>query len=80
MSTGKFKRIPYISGTLASEGGFMVSAIYDTLEETGENWDSVGAFFTGLTISQDPEQFTEKQTIIARLIKDLYTGNNFTRL
>lgn len=79
MSTGKFKRIPYISGTLASEGGFMVSAIYDTLEETGENWDSVGAFFTGLTISQDPEQFTEKQKIIARLIKDLYTGNNFTR-
>ena len=79
MKAGEFKKIPYISGTMASEGGFMVSQVYDTLEEIGQNWDSSGAFFTGLTINQDPELFTEEHMISARLIKEIYTGDNFTR-
>ena len=44
--------IPYMTGWTASEGGFMVSLLYDSLEETGADWDSVGPFFTGLTINQ----------------------------
>jgi len=78
MRSGKFKSLPYISGTMSSEGGFIVSAIWDTIAETGKNWDTVGPFFTGLTINQDPALFFEEQLIIARLIKDVYTGGNFT--
>ena len=42
MRSGKMKNIPYISGTMASEGGLTVSSIYDTLTETGNAWDSTG--------------------------------------
>ena len=79
MRSGKFKNIPFMSGTMSSEGGFMVSSIYDSISETGQYWDSVGPFFTGLTINQDPAMFTEEQLIMARLIRDVYTGGNFTR-
>jgi len=78
MRSGKFKNIPFMSGTMSSEGGFMVSSIYDSISETGQYWDSVGPFFTGLTINQDPAMFTEEQLIMARLIRDVYTGGNFT--
>ena len=74
-----FKKIPYISGTMASEGGEVVFEDYDTIEEIGQNWDSMGASFTSLTVNQDPELFTEEQMISARLIKEIYTGENFTR-
>jgi len=39
---------------------------------------SVGPFFTGLTINQDPALFTEEELITARLIRDQYTGGNFS--
>ena len=60
MRAGDFKKIPYISGTMASEGGEVVAQEYDNIEEIGQNWDSMGASFNGLTFNQDPELFTEE--------------------
>ena len=79
MRSGTMKNIPYISGTMASEGGLTVSSIYNSITDTGDGWDTTGPFLTGLTIHQDPGMFTEEQLIVSRLVKDVYTGNNFTR-
>ena len=79
MRSGKMKNIPYISGTMASEGGLTVSSIYNSITDTGDGWDTTGPFLSGLTINQDPALFTEEDLSLARLIKDVYTGGNFTR-
>jgi len=78
MRSGKMKNIPYISGTMASEGGLTVSSIYDSITDTGDGWDTTGPFLTGLTINQDPALFSEEDLSVSRLIKDVYTGGNFT--
>ena len=67
------------TGTLWELPLLLVSEDYDTIEEIGQKWDSMGASFTSLTVNQDPELFTEEQMISARLIKEIYTGENFTR-
>ena len=45
---------------MAIEGCEVVAQEYDNIEEIGQNWDSMGASFNGLTFNQDPELFTEE--------------------